>query len=403
MSNTRVHTNFSAGPAALPTAVIKRFTTEFDTYQGSGYSIAECSHRSSLYKTLHLNTINKIRHVLAVPPEYEVLLLSGGATTQFALLGCNFAHQHSASYCVTGAWGKKAYQDATRTSAMFTAPTVATTPGTHAAHSATTSNATSAATTKTPTTPTPRPPRLAYDGHTHTYTRLPQWSEVTCSDDDDYLHLTSNETIHGIQFKQWPDARIKAPLIVDMSSDIMTKPLPLSRFAMIYASAQKNIGVAGVTVVIVRRSFLAGARDNLPPAFSYKTHAAHESLYHTPPTVSIFSVHLVMDWIIEQGGLTALNTRNLQKADMLYSYIDAHQDFYRNRIAAADRSTINAIFTLPTKELTTRFLAAAEKHGIIGINGHRSVGGCRVSLYNAIERTGVEILLGFMDRFIKTA
>ena len=390
MSNTRVHTNFSAGPAALPTAVIKRFTAEFDTYQGSGYSIAECSHRSSLYKTLHLGTINKIRRVLAVPPEYEVLLLSGGATTQFALLGCNFAHQNGARYCVTGAWSKKAYQDATRTSAMFTAP------GTHAAHVATTPTAAHPA-------PTPRPPRLAYDGHTHTYTRLPQWSEVTCSDDDDYLHLTSNETIHGIQFKQWPDARIKAPLIVDMSSDIMTKPLPLSRFAMIYASAQKNIGVAGVTVVIIRRSFLAGARDDLPPAFSYKTHAAHESLYHTPPTVSIFSVHLVMDWIIEQGGLTALNTRNLQKAGMLYSYIDAHQDFYRNRIAAADRSTINAIFTLPTKEITTRFLAAAERHGIIGINGHRSVGGCRVSLYNAIERTGVEILLDFMDRFIKTA
>ena len=191
------------------------------------------------------------------------------------------------------------------------------------------------------------------------------------------------------------------PLVADMSSDIMTKPLPVSRFAMIYAGAQKNIGVAGATIVIARASFLNTALDSLPPYLSYKVHAAAESLYNTPPTVSIFSINLMMDWIIDRGGLIAINALNLEKANLLYSYLDEHSDFYRNTIPVADRSVINVVFTLPTDELTESFLTAARDQHIVGIGGHRSVGGCRVSLYNAVELRGVELLIDFMDRFIK--
>lgn len=336
-----------------------------------------------------MDTIRKIRRVLAVPDDYEVLLLGGGATLQFALLAYNFAgggvsrtggeagrtggraadasaSRPGGAYCVTGAWGQGALQ-----SAQLATP-----------HT---------------------PPHIAYHGEGHAYTRLPQWSELAIGDplSYPYLHITSNETIHGLQFKQWPAAHTTPPLIADMSSDIMTKPIPVSRFAMLYAGAQKNIGIAGATVVVVQKAFLETASETLPPYLSYKKHAAAASLYSTPPTVSIFSINLVMDWIIDQGGVIEMNARNLEKANLLYSYIDEHSDFYRNPLPVADRSIISVLFTLPTDKLTERFLEMAQEQGMVGVRGHRSMGGCRVSLYNAVELRAVEQLIDCMDSFLK--
>ncbi len=379
----RILTNFSAGPGAIPTVVLERFADTLLNYRNSGYSIVEASHRGKLYSTLQEETGGQLADTLNLPPGYQVLFLSGGASMQFSLIPYNLANAaRGGSYLLAGAWGKKAYDSAV-TAAGSTGNGAASPP---------------------PVATATAPPTIAYDGNSNGagYTTLPDWKEVSPLADAAYLHVTSNETINGLQWHTWPTAPPAAPLIADMSSDLGARPIPAHLFDGIYASAQKNLGVAGVTVVILSPRLLEQAGENgagLPPAMSYANHAAKQSLYNTPPGIAIYMLKLILEWIAEQGGVEALQTRNAQKAEYIYRTIDQSGGFYQNTISPEHRSHMNAIFTLPSGELTKRFLAGAAEENIIGINGHRSVGGCRVSLYNAITLEGTEIVGAYMRDF----
>ena len=355
----RIATNFSAGPGALPSVVIQRFAAGLENYQQRGYSILEASHRGALYIDLQQEVQERFFHLLDIPADYTMIFLGGGATLQFALFPYNFATADMPGcYLVTGAWGAKAYESAKICGCGI----------------------------------------MGYDGSAHSYTQLPAWHEITDVSQYAYLHITSNETINGLQWRQWPQ-NVGAPLVADMSSDILSRSFPITRFDGIYASAQKNLGIAGLTVVIVSPRLMAQAKTDLPPYYSYRIHADSKSRYNTPPVVGVYMLKFILEWITEKGGLAAIEERNREKAARLYDTIDAHADIYTNAIAPEYRSYMNVIFTLPTSALTAQFIAEAEKRDIIGINGHRSIGGCRISLYNAIDIHGVDIVTDFMRHF----
>jgi len=349
--------NFNPGPAALPVEVLRQVQEELLDFQGCGMSIMECSHRGPEYNAVHEEAVANIRKLLNVPEEYAVLFMTGGASAQFALLPMNLAGKGAtADYVNSGYWAEKAIKEARL---QCTVNVIADTAGSSPA-------------------------------------RLPDPETIQGTPDAAYLHITSNETIAGTQWKEFP--RVETPLVADMSSDIMSRPLDVRRFGLIYAGAQKNLGPAGVTVVIIRRDLAERVSEDVPIIFRYRTHIQKNSLYNTPPCFNIYVVMLVTRWLLNQGGLEAIAQRNERKARLLYEVIDG-SEFYRGTAEPAYRSVMNVTFRLPSEDLEKRFVQEAEAQGLKGIKGHRSVGGIRASIYNAFPQEGVEELVRFMREF----
>jgi len=353
--------NFNAGPAILPASVLEHAQHELRDYQGRGMSILEMSHRSSEYEAINAEAAERLKRLLGVGDDYHVLFLQGGASLQFAMLPLNFLPPGaSADYLVTGAWAEKAYEEALRVGQA----------------------------------------REAASSAANGYRSVPSQADIALDLHAAYVHITSNETIQGVQWHTWPDVGDR-PLVADMSSDILSRPLETQRFALIYAGAQKNLGPAGVTVVVIRDSFLQSASSNLPTMLRYATHVKNRSLYNTPPVFAVYMVNLVLGWIEEQGGLVAISERNQRKAATLYRVIDTSDGFYQGHAEPDHRSLMNVTFRLPDEALEKRFVAEASARGMVGLAGHRSVGGIRASIYNAMDQEGCDALAEFMIDFMR--
>ena len=348
--------NFNAGPAALPLAALERAQRELLDFEGTGMSIMEHSHRAKDYERVHFETIALIRELCGLTDDYEVLLLQGGATQQFAQVPMNLLPAgQSADYVVTGVWGKKAYSEA---QFMGKARVAATTE--------------------------------EADG---SFRRVPKQSELTLDPAAAYVHLCSNNTVMGTQYREFPNTGA-VPLVVDMSSDVLSRPLDFSRFGLVYAGAQKNIGPAGVTVVIARKSWLAAGREDIPRIFRYKDHAKENSLFNTAPTFAIYMMRNVLAVLKEQGGAAAAEVRNQQKAALVYGMIDENPGFFGTAVERESRSVMNPVFRLRTPELDAKMVAEAKEAGFVGIKGHKLIGGIRISQYNA---TTPEQVATFVD------
>jgi len=353
--------NFSAGPAMLPTAVIKRAQQEMLDWNGSGMSVMEMSHRGKEYMSIAGKAEQDLRDVMAIPDNYKVLFLQGGASLQFAMVPLNLlGDKTSADYINTGMWSKKAIAEAKRYCTV----------------------------------------NIAGDTSEGGFTTVPSQVELKLDPNAAYVHYTPNETIGGVEFDYIPDTG-DVPLIADMSSTILSRPVDVSKFAMIYAGAQKNIGPAGLCIVIIRDDLLGKAAVHTPAMLNYQTHANNDSMYNTPATYSWYMAGLVFAWIKEQGGLTAMGKINQRKAEKLYAVIDA-SDFYANPVPKANRSWMNVPFTLADANLDSDFLAGATEQGLITLKGHRSVGGMRASIYNAMPEEGVDALVAYMQAFEKS-
>lgn len=351
--------NFCAGPAALPEAVLKQAQEEILDYQGKGLSVMEMSHRSAEMVAIAEAAEQDLRDLMEIPQNYKVLFLQGGASSQFAAIPLNLlAGKSSADYINTGQWSKKAIKEAQRYCQVNVAAT----------------------------------------DEANNFTAVPAFDTWNLSNDAAYLHYTPNETIGGVEFDFIPD--VKAPLVADMSSTILSRPLDVSKFGLIYAGAQKNIGPAGITVVIVREDLLGQASAATPTMLDYKTHADNDSMYNTPPTYAWYLAGLVFKWLKAQGGLTKMGELNEAKASKLYSYID-NSDFYANPVAVNNRSWMNVPFTLADDSLDKEFLKKSEEAGLLNLKGHRSVGGMRASIYNAVPMAAVDALIDFMAEFEK--
>jgi phosphoserine aminotransferase len=356
--------NFNAGPAALPVRALEQARDELLDFQGTGMSIIEHSHRGKAYEAVHDEALGLVRELLGVPDTYDVLFLQGGASQQFAVIPMNLLPAgKSADYIVTGTWSKKALSEAKTLGATRVAATT------------------------------------EVDGK---FPRIPKQAELDLDPAAAYVHLTSNNTIAGTQWHAFPDVG-NVPLVADMSSDILWRPIDVSRFGLIYAGAQKNIGPSGLALVIIRKDLVESGRKDIPKIFQYRTHAAEKSLYNTPPTFSIYLMRNVLALMKETGGLAAMEQRNREKADLVYRAIEARPGFYRSPVDPDSRSTMNIVFNLPTPELEAEFVAAAQKEGLVGLKGHRSVGGIRASVYNAAELDWVQALVDFMAAFHKDA
>jgi phosphoserine aminotransferase len=360
--------NFNPGPATLPLPALERARDELLDFAGTGISVMEHSHRGKEYEAVHDEATALLREVLEVPTSHEVLFLQGGASMQFALLPMSFLSPgRSADFIVTGAWTEKAHAEASAWAAVAGAQV-----------------------------------RVAGSTRESGYTRVVRPEEAKLDPDAAYVHFASNETIHGLQYLTLP-AFGRAPQVCDMSSDILWRKVDVSKFAVIYAGAQKNIGPSGVTLVIAARDFIESGRKDLPKILQYRAHAEARSLLNTAPTFAIYLVRNVLSWVKASGGLEAMERRNLAKAAELYTVIDDHADFYRCPIDPPSRSVMNVVFRLPTEALEKQFVEAAKAAGMLGLKGHRSVGGIRASLYNAVEPEWVTALASFMKDFAKKA
>ncbi len=350
--------NFSAGPAVLPKEVLLQAKEEMLDWQGSGMCVMEMSHRGKEFMSIAAQAEADLRDVLAIPANYKVLFMQGGATSQFSMVPMNLlAGKTTADYINTGAWSKKAIAEAKR---FCNVNVVATT-------------------------------------ESNKFTSAPTAEELTLNKDAAYLHYVSNETIGGVEFNYVPDAG-DVPLVVDMSSTLLSRPIDVSLFGVIYAGAQKNIGPAGLTLVIVREDLIGNASDTIPSLFDYKVIAEGDSMTNTPPTYAWYMAGLVFKWLKEKGGLSAMAQINKRKSDKLYTAID-NSNFYRNPVVPAYRSWMNVPFTLANDDLDTTFLEKAKDAGLITLKGHRSVGGMRASIYNAMPEAGVDALVGLMNDF----
>jgi phosphoserine aminotransferase len=352
--------NFNAGPAALPLAALERAQKELVDLAGTGMSVMEHSHRGKAYEAVHNEAIGLVRELLAVPENYDILLLQGGASQQFAVVPMNLLPAgKSADYILTGSWSQKAYKEA---------KTIGTA-------------------------------RVACSTEKDKkFARVPKQSELELDANAAYAHITTNNTIFGTQWHEFPNTG-NVPLIADMSSDIMWRPIDVSKFGLIYAGAQKNLGPSGLVVVIVRKDLVAAGRQDIPVIFQYRTHSENNSLYNTPPTFSVYVLRNVLDEMKKAGGLAAVEKLNREKAKLLYDVIDQRGDFYSCPVEKDSRSTMNVVFTLKTPELEAEFLAEAQKRGMVGLKGHRSVGGMRASIYNAVPLEAVKSLADFMRGF----
>lgn len=354
----RVH-NFGAGPCTLPLEVLEEARGELTDFAGTGMSVIEVSHRSPAYAEVHRQALDLAREVAGAPPEFEVLAIQGGATLQFGMVAMNLLGEADrAGHVVTGSWAKKALADARRVGDAYP----------------------------------------AWDGAATGYTRAPEPGEVVVEPGTRYLHVTSNETIGGIRLVEWPDAG--PPLVVDMSSDYLARPIPWERVDAVYGGIQKNLGPAGVALVFVRSGALdPSAVTRLPSYLSYAWHAEAGSLANTPAMFSIYLMGKVLRRIRDRGGIEALERETAEKASILYAAIDGSDGYYRSPVDPRHRSQTNVVFRLPDEESERRFLSQAAAGGFAGLAGHRSVGGCRASLYAGLEKESVEALAAFMDDF----
>ncbi|CAN5721587.1 3-phosphoserine/phosphohydroxythreonine transaminase [soil metagenome] len=359
--------NFNAGPAALPRAALERAQSELLELGKAGASVLEISHRGKEFEAIHHETIERLRRLAGIDDSWAVLLVQGGASQQFAQIPMAFLGAgKTAAYAVTGVWGEKAVQEAERTAKLLGG------------------TVTTALTTK----------------EWGTYHRAARAGEVVASDDVTYVHTTSNGTIHGLQQHVAPYAG-KAPHVCDMSSDFLWKKTDFSPYSFVYAGAQKNIGPSGIVIVMAKKSFLETMRGDLPKIFDYRNILENDSLYNTPPTFSVYLARNVLAWVEEQGGVVALEQRNREKAALVYGALDAGGGFYDLPVERASRSTMNVVFRMTTTELEEKFLGEAKAAGMIGLKGHRSVGGMRASLYNAVEVGWAKALADLITDFAK--
>jgi phosphoserine aminotransferase len=353
--------NFNAGPAAIPMEVLEQAQAEMLDWKGTGMSVMEVSHRSKEYEEMHNHAQSLFREIAGMGEDWKVLFLTGGASSQFFMLPMNMLHEgRGADYIVTGHWGKAAVKEAKRFGAIKVLST-------------------------------------EKDG---VFRSIPKQADIKLDPASAYVHLTSNNTIFGTQWGYWPDLG-PVPAVVDMSSDIFSRPFPADKFSMIYAGAQKNLGPSGVTVVAARESFLAKAKEDLPTMLSYKTFVDNNSLYNTPPCFSIYVLDLTLQWIKKAGGLPAMAKMNEEKGSVLYGAIDASGGYYNCPVDRDARSLMNVVFRLKSEELEEKFVKEAKAAGIIGVKGHRSVGGIRFSTYNASSVQNVVDAVGFMQVFQK--
>jgi phosphoserine aminotransferase len=350
--------NFSAGPAMLPEPVLRQAAEEMLDWHGSGMSVMEMSHRGKEFIAIHAQAEADLRELLAIPAEYKVLFLQGGAAGQFAIVPMNLLRGRStADYVNTGYWSKKAIAEAKRYCRV----------------------------------------NIAASSEDANFTYVPARERWTLDPAAAYVHITSNETIGGVEFHWIPDTN-GVPLVADMSSHILSRPIDVSRFGLIYAGAQKNIGPAGLTIVIVRGDLIGQALPTTPSVFDYKVQAEADSMHNTPPTFAVYIAGLVFRWLKEQGGLKKMEEINRAKAALIYDYLD-QTEFYHSPVAKADRSRMNIPFTLRNPALDDAFLKEAAGHGLTQLKGHRSVGGMRASIYNAMPMEGVKALVDFMRDF----
>ncbi|MHB1038159.1 MAG: 3-phosphoserine/phosphohydroxythreonine transaminase [Pirellulales bacterium] len=355
--------NFSPGPAMLPLSALEEAQRDLLALPGAGISILEISHRSKEFLAIIETAEANLRKLLAIPDNYRVLFLQGGALLQFAMVPMNLIRGNgkSADYIVTGTWGKKALQEAKTQGAA----------------------------------------RVAWDGKATNYDRLPAASQLELDPKAAYCHITSNETIQGVEFPAEPETG-GVLLACDASSDFLSRPVAIERYGVLYACAQKNAGPAGVTVVIMRDDLVAQSPADLPTMLSYKVHAENKSLYNTPPTFGVYMVKLVTDWLLKEvGGLDKMAQQNRAKAALLYDAIDSSGGFYKGHALKEHRSVMNVTFRLPSEDLEKEFVAQAKTRGLCELKGHRSVGGMRASIYNAMPRQGVELLRDVMLDFHK--
>ena len=351
--------NFNPGPAALPQSVLEDVKKDLLNYKGEGLSVMEMSHRSKTYDGIIKDTEQLMKDIMDIPAGYKVLFFQGGATLQFAAIPLNLLGENQfADYINTGSWSKKAIQEAQKLGKNIN--------------------------------------EIASSGDSN-FSYIPKDFQI--NPDAAYLHITSNNTIFGTQWDEYPNTG-RVPMICDMSSDINCRKIDVSKFGLIYAGAQKNMGPSGVTIVIIREDLLDKSPENIPTMTSYKIIGSKDSLYNTPPTFGIYIIKLVLEWIKDMGGLEKLEEVNNKKAHILYDAID-NSAFYRGTVRKDSRSIMNVTFRLPSEELEKKFIADALENGMIGLKGHRSVGGIRASIYNAVPLEAVETLVKFMDKFEK--
>lgn len=350
--------NFSAGPSMLPEEVLKTAAAEMLDYKGSGQSVMEMSHRSKVYQSIIDEAEALLRELMEIPENYKVLFLQGGASTQFAAIPLNFANgSGKTDYIITGQWAKKAFSEAQKyTDAKAVASSA-----------------------------------------DKTFSYIPKTTKDDFRQDADYAYICLNNTIYGTVYKNLPDTG-NVPLIADVSSCFLSEPLDVSKFAVVYGGAQKNIAPAGLTIAIIREDLLGNARDITPTMLDYKIHADNGSMYNTPPCYTIYVCKLVLEWIKSIGGLSAMKERNEKKAKILYDFLDSSKMF-KGTVVAEDRSLMNVPFVTDSDELNAKFIKEADAAGFINLKGHRSVGGMRASIYNAMPVEGVEKLVEFMKKF----
>ena len=353
--------NFSAGPCTLPLSALEKARSDFVDYQGAGMSLIEMSHRGKHYDEVHHEAIANIREVLNIPESHDVLLMQGGATLQFAMVPMNLmVDGKTAEFLNTGNWVKKAIADAEKMG----------------------------------------PTRIIWTGEKENFTRIPAKDEYQAGADAAYLHICGNETIGGIEYHEYPDTGT-VPLVADMSSHITSRPIEWIKLDLAFAGAQKNLGPAGLALVIIHKDLLANCKDGLPAYLSYKTHAAKDSRYNTPPVFSIYMMKLTLDWVRSAGGLAEMEKRAVARSSTLYDAIDSSEGWYRCPMDKESRSRMNVCFRLPTEELEAKFIGEALEDNFSGLKGHPSVGGCRASMYNAMPVEGAERLAEFMGKFKK--
>ncbi|MDY4889710.1 MAG: 3-phosphoserine/phosphohydroxythreonine transaminase [Sphaerochaetaceae bacterium] len=353
--------NFFAGPSTLPMEVLEEMQRQIVDYNGSGLSMIEASHRGGMFEKMYDECLADLREVMNIPENYDVFFLGGGATLQFTMIPANFLTPGKvADYCRTGTWSNKACSDAKKLGKV----------------------------------------NVYFDGAESNFSTLPDPKSVKPSENSAYLYLCSNETIGGIEWQDFPDTG-DVPLIADMSSDLISRPVDVSKFAMIYGGVQKNLGPAGATLLIIRHDMLDRRNSNLTAYMDYGLHAAGKGLYNTPPVFSIWGVKLVLEWIKKNGGAEGMLKRAEAKSAMLYNVIDEGKDFFRSPVDPRYRSRMNVVFRLPNEELEAKFVEESKAAGMLGLKGHRSVGGLRASIYNALPQESVATLCDFMKDFAR--
>ena len=354
--------NFNPGPSTLPLDVLKIVQEEFISYKGTGMSVIEISHRSAEYEEINNTAMALMKDLMGLGDNYKVLFVGGGASSQFAMVPMNFLiGGKTGAYVNTGTWSSKAMKEAKIFGDV------------HVAASSKEKN----------------------------YSFIPKKADIKFPSNTVYLHITTNNTIEGTQYHFVPEAG-NVPLVADMSSDILSMRTDFSKYSLIYAGAQKNLGPAGVTVVIIRNEMVAKCKDGLPTMFDYRTHAKDSSLYNTPPVFGVYIVKLVLEWIKKQGGLQAIEKVNAAKKDAVYGIMDRYPDYFKGTTEKDSRSWMNITLRLPSEDLEKKFLSEAKTEAFIGLKGHRSVGGIRISLYNALTLDGAHKVVEFMEKFKKS-